>query len=52
MKLNGPLSDSQLARDKRLNTPEFNIKAKKRRKKANFDAKGRKINQKVARRKR
>lgn len=37
-------------RDKSLNTPEFNRKWKARRKKAKFDAKGRKINQRVRRR--
>lgn len=37
-------------RDKRLNKPEFNIMAKKRRAKAKHDAEGRKINQRVARR--
>lgn len=49
-------------RDKTLNTnyrtnkgsnnPKFNTMSKKRRQKAKFDAKGRKINQMVARRKR
>lgn len=33
-------------RDKSNNTPEFNKKAKKRRAKAKFDAKGRKANRK------
>jgi hypothetical protein len=39
-------------RDKRMNKPEFNLMAKKRRRKAKFDARGRKINQRVIHRRR
>ncbi len=35
-----------MKRDKSLNTPEFNRKAKKRRAKEKHDAKARKVNQK------
>jgi hypothetical protein len=45
------MTDLYKNRDKSLNTEEFNIKCKKRRKKAKFDAKNRKKNQQVARRK-